>query len=108
ETVLDLLHRAGGLTSGAAPDDVFVVRSRVAEGTAPQVFRVDLHAILFHDDPRTNIRLQPFDQVFVGETRQFGFSKCIPPWLKPIYEAVVGIRRTAENPQSSVTPTHGS
>jgi protein involved in polysaccharide export with SLBB domain len=102
ETVLDLLHRAGGLTPGAAPDDVFVVRPRVAEGTSPQVFRVDLHAILFHDDHHTNIHLQPFDQVFVGETKQFGFSKCFPPWLKPIYEAVVGIGRTADDDKSSV------
>src|SRR5262249_14387724 len=30
ETVLDLLQRIGGITPGAAPDDVYVIRTRVA------------------------------------------------------------------------------
>jgi protein involved in polysaccharide export with SLBB domain len=103
ETVLDLLRRAGGLTPGAAPDNVFVVRSRVAEGKTPEVFRVDLQAILFRHDTRTNIRLQPLDQVFVGETKQSCFEKCVPPWLRPVYDALWGIRRTAGEERDKVT-----
>ncbi len=93
ESVLDLLHRVGGITPGAAPDNVYVVRSHVADGRQPEVFRVNLRAILLKQDQRSNIHLQPLDQVFVGETRQFGFEKCVPPWLRPAYEAVCGMRR---------------
>lgn len=93
ETVLDLLRRIGGITPGAAPDEVYVIRAHIAEGQPPQVFRVDLHAILFNQDQRTNIELQPQDQILVGESSQFSLVKCIPPWLRPLYEAVCGIRR---------------
>jgi protein involved in polysaccharide export with SLBB domain len=93
ETVVDLLHRIGGLTAGAAPEEVYVVRSRLVEGKRPEVFRVDLHAILLRNDPRTNVALQPLDQVFVGESGRFSFEKCVPPWLRPLYEAFCGMRR---------------
>jgi protein involved in polysaccharide export with SLBB domain len=92
EKVLDLLHRVGGLTPGAALDHVYVVRSHVAEGQQPEVFQVDLRAILLHDDPGTNLTLQALDEVYVGETRQCCAEKCIPPWLRPIYETVCGMR----------------
>ena len=42
ETVLELLQCAGGITSGAAPDDVYVIRSHMAEARRPEVFHVDL------------------------------------------------------------------
>ena len=93
ETVLELLRRVGGITPGAAPDEVYVVRSHVADGQAPEVFRVDLKAILFRRDARTNVYLQPLDQVFVGETRKCSLIKCLPPWLRPLYETVFGMRR---------------
>lgn len=94
ETVVDLLHRVGGITAGAAQDDIRVIRSRVSEGKPPEVLRVDLQAILLRHDARTNICLQPQDQIYVGETREFSLSKCIPPWLRPLYETLCGMRRT--------------
>lgn len=100
ETVVDLLHRVGGITPGAAPDDVHVSRPRVLEGKPPEVFRVDLQAILLRHDPRTNIYLQPQDQIYVGETRRFSISKCIPPWLRPLYETLCGMRPPATNPRN--------
>jgi polysaccharide biosynthesis/export protein len=93
ETVTDLLHRVGGVTPAAAPDAVRVVRPHIAEGNPPEIFRVDLQAILVRHDARTNIYLRPQDQVFVGETRQFSILKCIPPWLRPLYETLSGMRR---------------
>lgn len=106
ETVLDLLKRAGGVTAGAAPESVYVVRSRVAEGGRPEVFHVDLHAAVSGGDPKSNVRLMPFDQVFVGESRRSALEKCMPPWLRPTYEALAGLRRapsqrTAEPPARS-------
>jgi protein involved in polysaccharide export with SLBB domain len=101
ETVLDLLQRVGGITPGAAPEEVYVVRSRVSEGQRPEVFHVDLRAILEKHDARTNVRLQPFDQVHVGATRRARLEKCIPPWLRPIYHALCGRFPTplAEGPE---------
>jgi protein involved in polysaccharide export with SLBB domain len=103
ETVVDLLHRVGGITAGAAQDDVRVIRSHVAEGRPPDVLRVDLQAILLRHDARTNIYLQPQDQIYVGETREFSLSKCIPPWLRPIYETLCGMRRTSATRGDGVT-----
>jgi protein involved in polysaccharide export with SLBB domain len=88
ETVLDLLQRIGGITPGAAPEEVYVVRSRVSEGQRPEVFHVDLHAIVEKHDQKTNVRLEPFDQVHVGATRRARLEKCIPPWLRPIFHAL--------------------
>ncbi len=93
ETVVDLLHRVGGIAPVAAPDAVRVVRSHISEGKAPEVFQVDLQAILLQHDSRTNIYLRPQDQIFVGETRHLSVLKCIPPWLRPIYETFCGMRR---------------
>lgn len=86
ETVLELLQRGGGITARAAPDDVWVVRPHVAEGTRPEVFHIELRAIVLDRDPRTNLRLQPFDQVYVGETRQAKLERCLPPLLQPTYQ----------------------
>src|SRR5262245_40414843 len=93
ETVLDLLQRVGGVTPGAAPGDVHVIRSHVADGRDPEVFHIDLQGILLRNDPSTNVRLQAFDQVYVGQTRQAVIDRCMPPWLRPVYQSLVGLRR---------------
>lgn len=93
ETVLDVLQRVGGITPGAAPHDVYVVRSHLADGQRPEVFRVDLDAIVLKKDTSTNIRVMPFDQVHVGESRQARFIKCFPRWFQPLCHALCGTRR---------------
>ena len=59
ETVLDLLKRTGGITKGAAPDEVYVVRTHVGDNKRPEVFHVNLPAIVMKHDERTNLRLLP-------------------------------------------------
>jgi protein involved in polysaccharide export with SLBB domain len=93
ETVLDLLQRVGGITPGAAEGDVHVIRAHVADGHDPQVFHIDLRAITIGKDQSSNVRLQPFDQVYVGQTRRAALDRCMPPWLRPVYQALVGLRR---------------
>jgi protein involved in polysaccharide export with SLBB domain len=93
ETVLDLLQRVGGITPEAAPGDVYVIRPHVIDGKAPEVFHIDLRAILFEKDQGTNLRVQPFDQVHVGQTRQAVFEKALPPWLRPAFHSLAGLRR---------------
>jgi polysaccharide biosynthesis/export protein len=87
ETVLDLLQRAGGITPGAASQDVYVIRAHLGDGP-PEIFHVDLDAIVVRKDDATNIRLMPSDHIFVGETRQARIEKCIPPWLRPLYQKI--------------------
>jgi protein involved in polysaccharide export with SLBB domain len=88
ETVLDLLQRIGGITPGAAPDDVYVVRPHVQDRQRPEVFHVDLPAIVLRHDERTNLRLLPFDQIHVGQTYRAKLTSCVPPWLRPVYESL--------------------
>jgi protein involved in polysaccharide export with SLBB domain len=93
ETVLDLLQRVGGVTPGTAAQKAYIVRPRVLDDRAPEVFPIDLRAIVLGNDMRTNIRLQPFDHVYVGETRQASMQKCVPPCFRPLYEVACGLAR---------------
>jgi protein involved in polysaccharide export with SLBB domain len=92
ETVVDLLQRAGGITPGAAAGNVQVVRAHVAEGTTPEIFHIDLEAIVLHKDQHTNIRIEPFDQIYIGQSRRSRLRPCFPPWLRPTYETLCGLR----------------
>jgi protein involved in polysaccharide export with SLBB domain len=91
ETVVDLLRRTDALEAGAALNEVHVVRGHVADGRAPEVYPVDLAAIALGHDPRTNVVLEPFDQVYVGETRRSRLRKLMPAWMRPAYQTVCGI-----------------
>jgi protein involved in polysaccharide export with SLBB domain len=91
ETILDLLQRTGGITRGAAPDDVYVVRPHLVEGRPPEVFHIQMSAILMNQDQRTNLRLQPFDRIYIGQTGPSRLTKCFPAWLQPVYEAFWGL-----------------
>jgi protein involved in polysaccharide export with SLBB domain len=97
ETVLDLLQRTGGIAPGAAPGEVYVVRPHVADGKPPEVFHIQLQAIVRSQDERTNLRLQPFDQLHIGETRRSSLVKCFPRWLQPTYESMCGLRRPGDD-----------
>jgi protein involved in polysaccharide export with SLBB domain len=93
ETVLDLLHRVGGLTPAAAPHDIRIIRPHVAEGKAPEVFTIDLAAIALRKEAETNIILEPYDQVHIGQSRRSSFADCLPPWLRPVYQRACGMKR---------------
>jgi polysaccharide biosynthesis/export protein len=101
ETVVDVLQRVGGLSSQCAPAEIQVVRAHVADGTPPEVFHVDLAAILLKQDQRTNIILQSFDQIYIGQSRQSAVLSCCPPWLKPLYKCLCGIGRREKASQQT-------
>jgi protein involved in polysaccharide export with SLBB domain len=109
EPVLHVLQRVGGITPGAEPDDIYVIRTHLAEGRAPEVFHIQLRDILSGKDPRTNLVLQPFDEVYVGETRKSCLLKCLPPCFRPFFKSICGLRRpcslgpTAPLPPASET-----
>ena len=91
EPVLDFLVRVGGLPPGSKLSKVYVVRPNVAAGTRPEVFRVEVGAVLVDGDQRSNLPLRPSDQVYVGETRGSAFSRVLPDWLGTAYRRVVGL-----------------
>jgi len=91
EPVLDFLKRVGGLPPGSKLNQVYVVRPNVAAATRPQVFRVNVPAVLVDGDTRTNVPLLPDDQVYVGETKQSSLSRIMPDWLGTVYRRVTGL-----------------
>ena len=100
ETVLEVLQRVGGITPGASPEEVYVVRAHVADGQKPEIFHVDLKAIVIKGEERTNIRVLPYDQIHVGQSRQAKILKCVPPWLKPVFVALWGPRQSRPDARS--------
>ncbi|HLW66524.1 MAG TPA: polysaccharide biosynthesis/export family protein [Gemmataceae bacterium] len=91
ETVVDLLRRTGAITPDSAWNEIHLVRSHLAEGAAPEVLRIDLDAILQRNDNRTNVRIQPLDEIYIGEKRSAYFRRAIPGFLRPMYDTVVGL-----------------
>src|SRR4051812_45806035 len=81
ETVADLLRRAGGLPPGADFRTVSVVRPHVAAGHRPEVFTVDLAAVLLRGDSKSNVILQPDDEVYIAETSRYSMLKALPEWM---------------------------
>ena len=95
ETVADLLRRIGGITPGAEAGNIRVVRARLPDGRPPEVFTVDLKAIYLRNDDQTNLVLEPFDRVYVGEMKRSSLGNCFPRWIRPVYEKLLGLRPTA-------------
>jgi protein involved in polysaccharide export with SLBB domain len=91
ETVVELLRRIGGLSPDASPSEVHVVRAQVSDGIPAEVLHVDLVAILERKDERTNIRVQPLDEIYVGEMIRSRIGRAIPPLLKPLYTSITSL-----------------
>jgi protein involved in polysaccharide export with SLBB domain len=91
EPVIDFLKRVGGLPPGSQLSQVYVVRPNIATGARPEVFRVNVPAVLLDNDQATNIPLRPSDQVYVGETHWSSFSRILPGWLGPAYRRIAGL-----------------
>jgi protein involved in polysaccharide export with SLBB domain len=91
EPVIDFLKRIGGLPPGSKLNQVYVIRPHVATGQPPEIFRVDVPAVLIDNNPATNVELRPSDQVYIGETRGSTFSRILPHWLGTAYRRVVGL-----------------
>jgi protein involved in polysaccharide export with SLBB domain len=94
ERVVELLQRVGGLTPGAALGDVYLIRSHVTDGQTPEVVRIDIQSIVAKRDLRTNYIVRPFDEISVGETTQSSLARCLPPWMLPIYQSFLGLKRS--------------
>jgi len=91
EPVIDFLKRVGGLPPGSKLNQVYVVRPHISMGQPPEVFRVNVEAVLLDADASTNIPLRPSDQVYIGETRGSTFSRILPHWLGTAYRRITGL-----------------
>jgi protein involved in polysaccharide export with SLBB domain len=105
ETVMDLLRRVGGLRAGAAVGDITVIRPHIADGKTPEIFHLDLNALVAGGDAEANIFLEPYDQVHIGQSRRARFGDCLPPWLRPVYNRLCGMKRRPSLPP--VKPSAG-
>ena len=56
------------------------------DGTVGARFSDQVKLDLEKDDWKTNVRLQPFDQVYIGRSHRCSLERCLPPWLRPLYE----------------------
>jgi hypothetical protein len=81
---------------------VYVVRSNIAKGTRPEVFHIKLRSIVMDKNHASDIRLEPFDQIHVGETRQARVERCIPPWLLGIYRSIWDTHPAGWQPKSKL------
>lgn len=93
ERVLDLLRRARALADDAEPSEVYLVRPQLAEARRAVVLTVDLQAIREHGDQRTNYRVQPLDEIYVGAKPGSKLADAVPPVLKPAYSMVRALVR---------------
>lgn len=91
EPVIDFLKRVGGLPPGSKLSEVYVVRPNVASGGRPEVFPVDVAAVLMDNDPTTNVALRPSDEVYVGETKKSVLARAVPDVLDPLYRRLTGL-----------------
>jgi protein involved in polysaccharide export with SLBB domain len=92
EPTVAFLWRVGAMKQGCTDlRHVTVTRTNVAEGGPPQVFKVDVEAVVLDGDNRTDVVLRPSDQVTVGETLRSRFGRLLPTWLRPLYRKVVGL-----------------
>lgn len=91
ETVLMLLKRLGGISKSAATTDIEIVRPQIAHGKVPEIFQVDLREVLLEGKTEKDIPLQPFDQIYIRESKRSCFEKCLPRWLRPFYVKLCGL-----------------
>jgi protein involved in polysaccharide export with SLBB domain len=85
ETVVEFLQRCGGLEAQAEVSEIHVVRPNVATGRRPDVFTVDLAAILVRGDAASNVTLEPYDQVYVAATRRSAWARYLPTGSWPSF-----------------------
>ena len=92
EPVVAFLWRVGAMKQGCTDlRHVTVTRPHVADGGPPEVFKVDVGAVVLDGDHATDVVLRPADQVTVGETQRSRFSRLLPTWLRPLYRKLVGM-----------------
>ena len=65
-TLVQAVARAGGLRTSGDPDHVFVLRR--GDGDRPDVFAVDYRAVMEGGRASADVRLAPFDVVYVPRT----------------------------------------
>ncbi len=71
----------------------------MAGGPRPEVFVVDLEAVLGKNDTSTDVKLQPYDQIYIGETRGATVARCLPPWMKKVLPGMSSLDAAIEMPK---------
>jgi protein involved in polysaccharide export with SLBB domain len=91
ETVSELLCRSCALTPDSCWSQVYLVRAHFAECVPAEVMHIDLEAIMRRCDQRTNMRIQPLDEIYIGEKSSAYVRRLCPTVLKPVYDTMLGL-----------------
>ena len=91
EKVSALLRRAGEFDAATDGKTVHLIRARADSDEPPQVFKVDLPAVLSGRDAATDVEVEPFDQLFLGELAWAKLQAAVPAWARPAYRALLGV-----------------
>jgi protein involved in polysaccharide export with SLBB domain len=83
ERLSEVLARAGGFGAGAAPERVYLLRPGVAEGRSPELYHIGSSKSA---TAASSIIVQPYDEIYIDETKPSPLARCFVPWLKPICE----------------------
>jgi protein involved in polysaccharide export with SLBB domain len=84
ETIVEFLQRVG-VPKGIAPGTVRVVRAHVADGKLPEVFHVDLNAIVLKKNAQSNLRLEAGDRIHFQRNRRSKMACLVPPWIRRLW-----------------------
>jgi protein involved in polysaccharide export with SLBB domain len=88
ETVTELLERSQVLKGESFVREVYIVRSQLPDAKPAEVLTVDLDAIRNRNDQRTNYRVQPQDEIYLGARPGSKLASAVPPILKPVYQTI--------------------
>lgn len=77
ERIGTILQRWGGITPASDVRSILVVRRNVSLRQQPEQFRIDYQAIR-EGDSRTNIFIEPNDEIVIGESRRSKFTRSMP------------------------------
>lgn len=83
ERLSEVLARAGGLGAGAAPERVYLLRPGIAEGQSPELFHIGGSNTA---TAASNIIVQPYDEIYIDETKPSRLARYLLPWFKPLCE----------------------
>jgi polysaccharide export outer membrane protein len=99
-TLLQAVARAGGLKNSARPDEIVILRHGAGEGS--EAFAADYKAAVSGADPESDVRLAPYDVVYVPRSGVADIYLYFQQYLQQFVPDSFGLSYQV-NPSTSVT-----
>ena len=88
-TILQSIAQAGGLREGANVREVMIIRRRADSSST--ALHVDLKAVLNGKDPSNDLKVQPFDIVYIPRSKIRNVNKWVDQYLRQNIPITFGI-----------------